>query len=109
MGSELGTVFRGLERSEAAEKKRSHFKRRKSLVQPAPPIGHPQLAAYSLLRRSVARSWLVRQPSPVARRVYQGIAWRPRWNLVRELHTISRKLPILVCPTRHAVARWSDN
>jgi hypothetical protein len=45
---------------------------------------------------------LVRQPSPLARRVYQGIAWRSGWNHVRELQTISCKPPILVCPTRHA-------
>jgi hypothetical protein len=50
---------------------------------------------------------LVRQPSPLARRVYQGIAWRSGWNHVRELQTISRKPPILVCPTRHAAVRWS--
>jgi hypothetical protein len=50
---------------------------------------------------------LVRQPAPLARHVYQGIAGRPGWNLVGKFRTISRKLPILVCPTRQAAVRWS--
>jgi hypothetical protein len=59
----------------------------------------------SLLGQIRGAILLVRQPSPFAGHVYQGIAGRPGGDHVRELQTISRKLPILVCPTRHAVAR----
>jgi hypothetical protein len=50
-------------------------------------------------------SLLLRQPSPLARHLYQGIAGRARWDHVRELQTLPRKLPILVCPTGHAAVR----